>query len=144
MEREGNLSKNSQENSIKSAPDLLLWYHGSSSFVLLRGTVVVVVNPLDVCTDSSLQFWFFFYAYLALQKMPFLVISHQIVHVSVVRIHFCHGCRDFFVIFFQISFFNHFLYVLCKSINFHKTGKFQNQEVFPDCTCMLISALTVS
>ena len=120
MERGGNLIKNSQENSIKSAPDLLLWYHGSSSFVLLRGTVVVVVNPLDVCTDSSLQFWFFFYAYLALQKMQFLVISHQIVHASVVRIRFCHGCREFFVIFFQISFFNHFLYVLCKSINFHK------------------------
>ena len=89
MERGGNLSKNSQENSIKSsAPDLLLWYHGSSSFVLLRGTVVVVVNPLDVCTYSSLQFWFFFYTYLALQKMQYLVISHQIVHASVVRIHF--------------------------------------------------------
>ena len=83
MEREGNLSKNSQENSIKSAPDLLLWYHGSSSFVLLRGTVVVVVNPLDVCTDSSLQFWFYFYAYLALQKIQFLVISHQILFTLV-------------------------------------------------------------
>ena len=83
MERGGNLSKNSQENSIKRAPDLLLWYHGSSSFVLLRGTVVVVVNPLDVCTDSSLQFWFFFYAYLALQKMQFLVISHQILFMLV-------------------------------------------------------------
>ena len=83
MEREGNLSKNSQENSIKSAPDLLLWYHGSSSFVLLRGTVVVVVNPLDVCTDSSLQFWFYFYAYLALQKIQFLVISHQILFMLV-------------------------------------------------------------
>ena len=83
MERGGNLSKNSQENSIKSAPDLLLWYHGSSSFVLLRGTVVVVVNPLDVCTDSSLQFWFYFYAYLALQKIQFLVISHQILFMLV-------------------------------------------------------------
>ena len=58
--RPGYLSKKSQEDSIKSAPDLLLWYHGSSSFVLLRGTMVVVVNPLDVCTDSILQFWFFF------------------------------------------------------------------------------------
>ena len=58
--RQGYLSKNSQENSIKSAPGVLLWYPGSSSFVLLRGTImVVVVNPLHACTDSILQFWFF-------------------------------------------------------------------------------------
>ena len=46
--------------------------------------------------------------------------TSNIVHASVVRIHFCHGCREFFVIFFQISFFNHFLYVLGKPINFIK------------------------
>lgn len=47
----GILGRNSQENSIKIVPDLLLWYCCSSLFVLLRGTIVVVVNPLVVCKD---------------------------------------------------------------------------------------------
>ena len=115
--RPGYLSKKSQEDSIKSAPDLLLWYHGSSSFVLLRGTMVVVVNPLDVCTDSILQFWFFFCLFGLAGIMQFLVISHQIVHASVVRILICRGYREFFLVFFQISFFNQFF--LC-SLYSHK------------------------
>ena len=90
---------------------------------------------IQFCNSGS------FFAYLVLQEMQFLVISHQIVHASVVRILICRGYREFFLVFFQISFFNQFLYVLCTHINFHKTGKFQSQEVF--LGCMLISVRTV-
>ena len=102
--------------------------------------MVVVVNPLDVCTDSIFTILVLFYAICSFCLAENVISGNYKLLMLVLSEYICCGYKEFLLVFFHISFFNRFL--LCKHINCHKTGKFQSQEAFPDC--MIIIALTVS